>query len=143
LIGIFIHIIFREKIMKQVHVAVGVIVSNGEFFLTKRLEHTHQGGKWEFPGGKIEANETVAQALHRELQEEIAIDVLSCTPLMQINHDYGDKKVLLDVFLVDNFQGDPTAQEGQQQRWFSLHDLSHVDFPEANILIVKKLQSLY
>lgn len=129
--------------MKQVHVAVGVIVSNGEFFLTKRLEHVHQGGKWEFPGGKVEAGESVAQALHRELQEEIAIDVFSCTPLLDITHDYGDKEVKLEVFLVDNFQGEPTAQEGQQQSWFSLSELSKVDFPEANIAIVDKLKALY
>lgn len=129
--------------MKQVHVAVGVIVSNGEFFLTKRLEHVHQGGKWEFPGGKVEVGESVAQALHRELQEEIAIDVLSCTPLLEISHDYGDKEVKLDVYLVDNFQGEPTAQEGQQQNWFSLSELSSVDFPEANIAIVEKLKNLY
>jgi 8-oxo-dGTP diphosphatase len=129
--------------MKQVHVAVGVIVSNGEFFLTKRLDHVHQGGKWEFPGGKVEAGESVAQALHRELQEEIAIDILSCTPLIEITHDYGDKQVKLEVFLVDNFQGEPTAQEGQQQSWFSLRELSHVNFPDANIAIVEELKALY
>ena len=128
--------------MKQVHVAVGVIVSNGHFFLTKRLDHVHQGGKWEFPGGKVEADETVAEALHRELKEEIAIDVLSCQPLIAINHDYGDKKVLLEVFVVDNFQGEPTAQEGQQEGWFSLEQLQDVDFPEANKAIVLALQKL-
>jgi 8-oxo-dGTP diphosphatase len=129
--------------MKQVHVAVGVIVSNGEVFLTKRLDHVHQGGKWEFPGGKVEADESVAQALHRELQEEIAIDVLSCLPLLEISHDYGDKLVKLEVFVVDNFQGEPTAQEGQQQGWFSINELSEIDFPEANIAIVEKLTALY
>lgn len=129
--------------MKQVHVAVGVIVSNGEFFLTKRLEHVHLGGKWEFPGGKVEKGESVSQALHRELQEEIAIDVLSCTPLMEVSHDYGDKKVLLEVFIIDNFNGEPTAQEGQQQSWFNLSELSAVDFPQANKTIVKKLLQYY
>lgn len=129
--------------MKQVHVAVGVIVSNGEVFLTKRLDHVHQGGKWEFPGGKVEEGESVAQALHRELQEEIAIDVLSCMPLLEITHDYGDKCVKLEVFLVDNFQGEPTAQEGQEQDWFSISHLSEVDFPKANIAIVEKLTDLY
>jgi len=129
--------------VKQVHVAVGVIVSNSEFFLTKRLEHVHQGGKWEFPGGKVEQGETVAQALHRELQEEIAIDVLSCTPLIEIAHDYGDKRVLLDVFLVDNYAGEPMAQEGQKQAWFSLDELTNVDFPEANKLIVNQLMTYY
>ncbi len=129
--------------MKQVHVAVGVIVSGGEFFLTKRLEHVHQGGKWEFPGGKVEPGETVAEALHRELQEEIAIDVLSCTSLLQVKHNYVDKAVLLDVYLVENFQGEPSAQEGQQQAWFTLSDLSYLNFPEANVAIVNKLLEHY
>jgi len=129
--------------MKQVHVAVGVIVAEGEFFLTKRLEHVHQGGKWEFPGGKVEKDETVAQALSRELNEEISIDVLSCTPLIEIAHDYGDKQVLLEVFLVDNFQGEPTAQEVQQHGWSSLSELATIDFPQANIAIVEKLKAHY
>lgn len=129
--------------MSYVQVAVGVIVCDGQFFLTKRLEHTHQGGKWEFPGGKVEEGETFAQALHRELNEEVAIDVLSCTPLIDINHDYGDKKVLLSVYLVDNYQGEPQAQEGQEQGWFSLSELAKIDFPKANHPIVEKLTSYY
>lgn len=135
-------LLLGEK-MKQVHVAVGVVVSNSMFFLTKRLAHVHQGGKWEFPGGKVEKDETAPQALHRELQEEIAIDVLSCIPLLEIYHDYGDKQVLLDVFIVDNFQGEPSAQEGQEQNWFSLEELSTVNFPEANKAIVNKLTEFY
>jgi len=129
--------------MKQVHVAVGVIVSDASFFLTKRHESVHQGGKWEFPGGKVEVDETVAQALHRELKEEIAIDVLSCQPLIEIKHDYGDKKVLLEVFVVDNYQNEPRAQEGQEEGWFDLAELQNIDFPEANKAIVLALNKLY
>lgn len=126
---------------KIVHVAVGVIMREGQYFLTKRLDNAHQGGKWEFPGGKVEKDETVAQALHRELQEEVAIDVLSCYPLIEVSHDYGDKKVLLDVYVVDNFQHEPVAQEGQQSAWFTLAQLSQLDFPAANVAIVEKLQA--
>ena len=130
---------------KLVHVAVGVIqVENDQvakqFFLTKRLENTHQGGKWEFPGGKVEEDETVAQALARELKEEVAIEVLSCQPLTIIEHDYGDKKVRLEVFVVDNFSGEPSAQEGQQEGWFTLEQLTELDFPEANKTIINMLQ---
>jgi len=125
---------------KVVHVAVGVILREHQYFLTKRLENAHQGGKWEFPGGKVEKNETTAQALHRELQEEIAIDILSCQPLIEINHDYGDKKVFLDVYLVEHFQQEPIAQEGQQSAWFTLAELEKLDFPEANKAIIKKLK---
>lgn len=133
--------------LNTVHVAVGVIISTSEeniqIFLTKRLQNSHQGGKWEFPGGKVESNETVAQALSRELIEEVDIKVLSCLPLMTIEHDYGDKKVCLDVFVVDNYEGEPCAQEGQQEGWFTLNALKKLDFPEANQAIIAKLSSLY
>lgn len=136
---------------KNVHVAVGVVCrheSNDgkqwQVFLTKRHESVHQGGKWEFPGGKVEADETVAQALSRELKEEIAIDILACQPLIKISHDYGDKHVVLDVFIVEQFIGEPNAQELQQQQgWFNLAALTTLDFPEANKAIVEKLQQHY
>ena len=128
---------------KIVHVAVGVIKQENKFFLTKRLADVHQGGKWEFPGGKVEVDETVHQALYRELKEEVAIDILTCTPLMQINHDYGDKKVLLDVFVVDNFTGQAKALEGQQAGWFTLAEFSTLNFPAANQAIIDKLQQQY
>ncbi|WNC68057.1 8-oxo-dGTP diphosphatase MutT [Thalassotalea nanhaiensis] len=127
---------------KRVHVAVGVIYKDQQFFLTKRLEHTHQGGKWEFPGGKVENDETVHEALHRELKEEIAIDTLAIRPLIEISHDYSDKHVLLEVFLVDQFLGEPTAQEGQQQGWFKKGELTTIDFPKANTPIVNKILEL-
>lgn len=126
--------------MKQVHVAVGVITNNQHFFLTKRHENAHQGGKWEFPGGKVEKDETVGEALYRELKEEVGIEILSAQALLTIEHDYGDKQVKLEVFLVDNFMNEPSAQEGQQAAWFSLNELSEVDFPEANKAIVTQLQ---
>ena len=131
---------------KQVEVAVGVITSiddqnNTQYFLTKRLKHVHQGGKWEFPGGKVEVDETVAQALFRELKEEVDIEILSCQPLMEIKHDYGDKSVCLHVFVVDNFIGEPQSQEELVQGWFSLSELKQLDFPEANQAIIEKLSS--
>jgi 8-oxo-dGTP diphosphatase len=129
---------------KYVHVAVGVITSTNDnnqtqYFLTKRLDNAHQGGKWEFPGGKVEKNETIAQALARELKEEVNIEVLSCQPLMTIDHDYGDKTVCLEVFVVDNYMGEPNAQEGQEQSWFALKEFKNLDFPKANEAIIAKL----
>lgn len=134
---------------KTIHVVVGVITSTNElqstqYFLTKRLADAHQGGKWEFPGGKVESGESVAQALARELKEEIDIDVLTCFPLTTINHTYiekggNDKSVCLEVFIIDNYIGEPSAQEGQGQGWFSLGDLQKLDFPAANQVIIEKL----
>lgn len=141
--------IFRRQSMnKIVHVAVGVIrrESDGgsfKYFLTKRLKEVHQGGKWEFPGGKVEKAETVAQALARELKEEVAIEVLSCQPLIKVEHTYrGEgkvKTVCLDVFIVENFIGEPSAQEGQGQGWFSLSEFEQLNFPAANKAIIDKL----
>ena len=128
---------------KIVHVAVGVIKQDNKFFLTKRLADSHQGGKWEFPGGKVEENETVHQALHRELKEEVAIETLTCELLMQISHDYGDKKVLLEVFVVDNFTGQAKALEGQQSDWFTLAEFATLNFPAANQAIIEKLLKNY
>ena len=127
-----------------VKVAVGVITAVNEnnetrYFLTKRLQDVHQGGKWEFPGGKVESGETISQTLARELKEEINIDILSCIPLITINHDYKDKAVCLEVFIVDNYNGEPSAQEGQEQGWFSLAELRLLEFPEANKEIIAKL----
>lgn len=127
-----------------VNVAVGVITAINErgireYFLTKRLKEAHQGDKWEFPGGKVEKGETVAQALVRELKEEVAINVESSQPLLVINHDYGDKQVCLDVYLVDKYTGTPLAQEGQGEGWFSLNELQLLDFPAANKEIVATL----
>lgn len=136
---------------KTIHVAVGVIISTNDqeqaqYFLTKRLADAHQGGKWEFPGGKVEKEESVAQALARELKEEVNIDVLTCQPLMVVNHKYPqangiDKKVCLEVFIVDNYIGEPSAQEGQGEGWFSLDELLKLDFPKANDAIIEKLAS--
>lgn len=129
--------------MKQVHVAVGVIINGDNIFLTKRHQNAHQGGKWEFPGGKVEEQETVAQALYRELKEEVGIEILSAQALLVIEHDYGDKLVKLEVFLVDNYSNKPKAQEGQEQAWVNIDELTTLDFPEANKVIIKKLQQYF
>lgn len=138
-----------EQIMNNpVQVAVAIIQrkkqdNSIEYFLTKRPEDVHQGGKWEFPGGKVEADETVTQALARELKEEVAIEVLTCQPFMQIDHLYKgtttSKRVHLNIFIVDNFLGEPCAQEGQGEVWCSLAQLVELDFPEANQAIIEKL----
>lgn len=136
------YIVGRIQKLKHVHVAVGVVLRGRQVFLTRRHQDVHQGGKWEFPGGKVENDEAVAQALFRELNEEISIDVLACTPFMEINHDYGDKKVKLDIFLVEQFSGEPNSAEGNEQQWCDIQSLANLDFPAANREIVEKLMSM-
>ena len=122
-----------------IQVAAAIILSEGKVFLAKRAEHLHQGGLWEFPGGKCEAGESPEQALIRELQEEIAITPKNPVLFESVTHDYGDKKVSLSFFLVELFDGVAQGNEGQKVAWFNLSELAELDFPEANKQVVNKL----
>lgn len=126
--------------MKIVEVAVGVIKRNNLIYISKRADDLHQGGLWEFPGGKCEAGESVEQALVRELREEIGIQLTSQSEFLLIEHDYGDKKVRLHVRLVDGFDDEPVHQEGQIGQWVDIGKLDDFAFPAANKVIVEKLQ---
>ncbi|MDC9725382.1 MAG: 8-oxo-dGTP diphosphatase MutT [Gammaproteobacteria bacterium] len=124
-----------------VHVAVAVIVNaEKQVLLALRHAHQHQGSLWEFPGGKVEAGESVFDALVRETKEELAVTILAAKPLTKIAHDYSDKSVLLDVWTVDEFVGTPHGCEGQSLRWCNIADLIDDDFPAANAEIIKALR---
>lgn len=125
--------------MKRVDVAVGVIVRDQQVYICKRADHLHQGGKWEFPGGKQEPGEDIATALVRELDEEIGIKVTAQQPLTVIEHDYSDKHVRLDVRLVTAFDGEPRGREGQIGRWVAMTDIQQYTFPDANQVIIEAL----
>lgn len=119
------------------HVAAAVIVRDpGEVLVARRPDHLHQGGLWEFPGGKVEAGEAVEAALVRELEEELGITPTQARPLIRIPHDYGDRKVLLDVWRVKRFTGQPYGREGQAIRWVEVDALADLSFPAANVPIV-------
>lgn len=127
--------------MKQVNVAAAVILDDQQrIFLAKRPQAVHQGGKWEFPGGKLEKEETPFQALKRELFEELGIDVCKAEDFLQISHQYPDKAVVLTVFIVSEYIGQPWGKEGQQTMWAIGSELESLEFPAANIEIIEKLQ---
>jgi 8-oxo-dGTP diphosphatase len=127
--------------MKSVHVAVAVIENgSGDMLIAKRPDHLHMGGFWEFPGGKVEADETALQALQREIQEEVALDVHAAEPLLQIPFQYPDKNVLLDVWCVKRYSGDVSGCEGQQVAWVPRSRLHAYQFPPANRAILTALQ---
>ncbi|OUM08873.1 hypothetical protein BW686_02565 [Pseudomonas syringae] len=123
--------------MKRVHVAAAVIRgADGKILIARRADSQHQGGLWEFPGGKVEAGETVESALARELQEELGIVVMAARPLIKVSHDYPDKQVLLDVWEVSAFTGEPQGVEGQPLVWVTSRELPDYEFPAANQPIV-------
>ncbi len=126
---------------KVVEVGVGVIKRDAEIFITKRDESQHQGGLWEFPGGKIENGESVTEALARELKEEIGITVHGSQSLLDIEHDYGDKCVKLFIHIVEDFSGEATGLEGQASQWVAIDELHNWAFPAANVAIIKALQN--
>ncbi len=132
--------------LRELHVAVGVVFnSTGEVLIARRHDHLHQGGLWEFPGGKVEPGETVEEALRRELQEELAIELRQASPLIGIHHDYPDRSVFLDVWKVDAFGGVPEGLQGQPIRWVSKDELPRFAFPAANrpIVAAARLPAFY
>ncbi len=125
--------------INRLHVAVGVVQDvQQRVLIAHRPVHLHQGGLWEFPGGKVEKDEPVVTALIRELKEELNLEINSvdCQPLIQICHDYPDRQVLLDVFRVARFQGQAIGMEGQEVRWVESKRLNEFNFPAANRPII-------
>lgn len=124
----------------SVKVATGVIYNqSNEILISKRLSGKHLAGLWEFPGGKIEKDETAFAALKRELHEEINIDVIEATPLTQVEFTYPEQHIVLDVWRVIKFSGIAIGKEGQEIKWVKQIDLSNYPFPEVNQRIFKWL----
>ncbi|MFT4574191.1 MAG: 8-oxo-dGTP diphosphatase [Marinomonas primoryensis] len=127
--------------MSRVKVAVGIILRDNLVFVALRKSDQHQGGLWEFPGGKCEASESAEEALVRELKEECGISIIECNFFKTISHHYGDKLVELFFYKVTGFDGEPVGKEGQEVRWVAVSDLISYDFPEANNQIVADLMT--
>lgn len=125
-----------------VRVAVGVILRDDTVFIALRNSSQHQGGLWEFPGGKCEPSESAETALARELKEECGIVVTKSSFFKTISHDYGDKQVELCFYKVVGFDGEPEGREGQEVSWVAIPNLSAYQFPEANQQIVADLMGM-
>ncbi len=126
--------------MKHLQVAVGIIRNaSQDICLAQRSSSSHMANMWEFPGGKIEAEESAADALKRELLEEVGIEVTSATPFDIADHTYQDLRVTLHFFIVDGWNGEPYGREGQPMRWVPQAQLVADEFPPANVPIVARL----
>ena len=121
-------------------VAVAAIIDKQQrILITRRSLHApNGGGMWEFPGGKLEGDETPVAALIREIKEEVDLDVQDCNFLGEINHTYPHHSVALLVYCVRVFQGEAVAREMQMDlRWVALNRLPDYEFPEANQQIIE------
>ena len=102
-------------------VAAGILLDqDGRYLLGQRPAGKPYAGYWEVPGGKVETGETVFEALKRELQEELGIQIESCEELMVLEHDYPHAYVRLHVNIIRSWQGEPSGCEEQQLSWEEL-----------------------
>lgn len=124
-------------------VAIGIIIdASNRILVTQRAPHLVLGGFWEFPGGRLEADESPITALSREIKEEVGLEVLQADYLGVVRHGYAHHLVDLWVYAVRSFLGDAVCCEQQTDlRWVNYAELHHYSFPEANQKIIALLRT--
>ena len=129
--------------MKRLEVAAGILRdATGRILITERLGGGPFHGMWEFPGGKIAMNESAEQALARELGEELGIELQDSVHFMHLEHDYPDRSVSIDFYLVRSWKNDPEGLEGQQLRWVEAGALADQNLLPADVPVIAALQHM-
>lgn len=125
----------------EIIVAAGVLeAEDGRVLIAQRPDNKHAGGFWEFPGGKLAEGETARAALDRELAEELGIEVIEARPLIGYRHSYPERDVVLRVFRVLRYTGEPEGREGQPLRWVATEKLLESGLLPADEPIVEALK---
>jgi 8-oxo-dGTP diphosphatase len=122
----------------NVAVVAAVIRHGGRYLITRRQSGVHLAGMWEFPGGKVGGSESHAEALRRELVEELDTDVAVGDLLLETTHSYPDRTVTLFFYHCD-LLGTPTPMIGQEMEWVAGSDLSSLTFPPADDELIRML----
>jgi 8-oxo-dGTP diphosphatase len=125
---------------KQIGVAV-IWNQSGQILIDKRKVGGALGGLWEFPGGKIEAGETVADCIVREIREELAIEITVGEHLISIEHTYPTFQITLIVHHCNYISGTPQPIESDEILWVEVSDLNKYEFPAANIAIIRAIEA--
>jgi mutator protein MutT len=122
-------------------VAAAIVEDHGRYFVTRRQRGVHLEGLWEFPGGKTEPGESLADCLRRELKEELGAEVVIGEEVFAVTHHYPDRSVELH-FLSCTFLNAPVPRLGQAMRWVPREELRSLKFPPADDELIKVLASL-
>jgi A/G-specific adenine glycosylase len=142
-LGIQSHLPMRETSSPIPHKNIGVAViwnDRGQILIDRRREEGLLGGLWEFPGGKIEAGETIEECIKREIQEELGIEIEVGEHLIAINHAYSHFRITLNVHHCRHLSGDPQPIECEEIRWVTLAEIDRFPFPKANAQIIQALR---
>ncbi|MDX1403167.1 MAG: 8-oxo-dGTP diphosphatase MutT [Woeseiaceae bacterium] len=128
---------------ETVNVAAGILRdAEGRVLLSDRAQATSLQDHWEFPGGKIRAGESAADALRRELAEELGIQIAKPEFFCTTRHDYEEFRVAIDFYLVTGWQGSPTGVEGQSLRWVGVDELASAGLLPADEPLIRLLKEL-
>lgn len=127
--------------MNHLNVAAGILCdAEGRVLIAERLGDGPFHGLWEFPGGKIASDESSLQALSRELAEELGIEVTACASFMNLHHEYEDRIVSIEFFIVSDWNSDPIGREGQALRWVPRERLDADELLPADVPVIAALQ---
>ena len=125
------------------HVAAAIIweqPARERFLIAQRPKGKHLEDLWELPGGKLEAGESVTDALRRELHEEVGINATEIAPFMRVYFRYPERNVLLDTWDVESFAGQVTAREQQELCWVGIDTIDDYSFPAADVPILEAIK---
>ncbi len=127
--------------MDNFDVAAGILCDpEGRILIAERIGGGPFNGLWEFPGGKIVAGETAPEALSRELAEELGIEMTHFSSFMNIRHEYDDRIVTIEFFIVSDWNCEPVGREGQALRWVPAESLDANELLPADMPVVEALR---
>jgi len=126
----------------RVDVVAAIIRKDGKILITQRLDNVHLARLWEFPGGKVEAGESLQMALQREIQEELGIKIRVNDEFLTLDYDYPTKSVRLHFFNCTVLEGDPQPIDVTDLRWVKPHALGNYRFPPADAELIAKLRTV-
>ena len=122
-------------------VVAAVIRKEGKILITQRPDDVHLAKLWEFPGGKVEAGESLQSALRREIREELRVDIVVGVEFYSVEHEYPGNPVRLHFFNCEIREGEPEALGVADLRWVLPAELDRFEFPPADAKLIEKLRA--